>query len=65
MSVKGNRNHTGAAGKMADHRQSNFLNADTEGDMTRSASNLSQYSTTRTENAPLLCRRRFGPCSTL
>ncbi len=65
MSVKGNRNYTGAAGKMADHRQSNFFKTNTEGDMTRGTSNLSQFFMTRTENAPLLHRRRLGPCSTL
>ncbi len=34
-------------------------------DKTRAAGNPSQHFTTRTENAPILHRRRFGPCSNL
>ncbi len=43
MSLKGNRNYTGAAGKI-----------DTEGDMTRGADNLFQYFIICTESAPFL-----------
>ncbi len=36
---------------------------ETEGAKTRCAGSLFQYFTTRTEKAPLLRRRRLGPCS--
>ncbi len=42
-----------------------FFKDNNEGDMTRGVGNVFQYLTTRTENAPLLRRRRFGPCSNL
>ncbi len=59
MSVKENRNYTGAAGKITGHKRSNcFSKIDAAGDKTRGAGDLFQYFTTRTENAPLL-----GPCS--
>ncbi len=40
-----------------------FFKIDTKGDKSRGAGNLFQYFTKRTEKAPLLCRRRLGPCS--
>ncbi len=62
--MNGNRNNTGAAGKISDHQRSNcFLRLDTEGGKTRCAGSVLQYFTTRTEKAPLLRRRRLGPCS--
>ncbi len=42
-----------------------FFKDNNEGDMTRGVGNLFQYLTTRRGNAPLLRRRRFGPCSNL
>ncbi len=48
--MNGDRNYTGAAGKISDHWRSNcFLKIDTEGDKTRGAGS----------------RRRLGPCSNL
>ncbi len=40
-----------------------FLKIDTEVVKTRGDGNLFQYFTTQTEKAPLLRRRRLGPCS--
>ncbi len=40
-----------------------FFKIDTEGDETRCAGSRFQCFTTRTEKAPLLRRRRLGPCS--
>ncbi len=60
--MKENRIYTGAAGKILDHWRSNcFLKIDTEDDKTRSADNLFQYFTTRTEKASLLRRGGLGP----
>ncbi len=42
-----------------------FLYTDNEGDKTRGAGNLFQYLTSRTENTPLLHRRRLDPCNYL
>ncbi len=40
-----------------------FLKIETEGAKTRCAGRLLQNFTIRTEKAPLLRRRRLGPCS--
>ncbi len=62
--MNGDRNYTGAAGKISDHLRSKcILKIYTEGDKTRCAGSLLQYITARTEKAPLLRRRRLGPCS--
>ncbi len=61
MLGKGNRNYASAAGKNLTIEGP----VDTEDYRTRGTGNLFQFFTTSTENAPLLRRRRLGPCSNL